>query len=333
MKDFSLKSPVIKTPLKDHKKATTRFVQGAILTSSLLLLIGVTLQFYRYIPEEEGTQEYVQSSERARFGLPRQDSSWIDMNVYSEGIPQNTELSAGKRQQKDLAWKNSSPGIAVATIDLANPGLLTSRVLAVKVDLEKVLLKILLAKDYGRQRASLRWLTQKSGAIAGINANFFDENGDALGLVYREGRTESIMHRGGKTLTGILELTGSNARIIHRDGYQNGESNSALQAGPRLMVKGEPVPNIRDSGRRRRRTIACLPAPSELILLVTDGLFGLTEKEVSELVTMPALKCNDALNFDGGGSTQMYLKERDGELSVPGKDLVPVGLGLFPREQ
>jgi hypothetical protein len=68
---------------------------------------------------------------------------------------------------------------------------------------------------------------------------------------------------------------------------------------------------------------------------VTLGIFGGTLREVQSALLRPELGCVDALNFDGGGSSQLYfsasIEGHPGgtrEEWLPGRDEVPVFLGL-----
>ena len=75
-----------------------------------------------------------------------------------------------------------------------------------------------------------------------------------------------------------------------------------------------------------------------LLIRVSLAMFGSSLREIQNLLLRPELGCFEALNFDGGGSSQMYIsgdipghQGATREEDFPGRDEVPVALGLFRR--
>jgi hypothetical protein len=118
--------------------------------------------------------------------------------------------------------------------------------------------------------------------------------------------------------------TGGNWIFMNREGDSWPgdwpQAVSALAGAHRLIDAGtipEPVKSgrwrsgreIRHAGLRHPRTALCLTGDRHLILLVADGrhreAVGLTLPELARL--MHHLGCTDAVNFDGGGSSTMYI--------------------------
>jgi hypothetical protein len=69
---------------------------------------------------------------------------------------------------------------------------------------------------------------------------------------------------------------------------------------------------------------------------VASGMFGCTTRQLQELLTHPEINCVDAINFDGGGSSQLFIGPHDPEPSAreheenyQGEDDIPVAIGLF----
>jgi len=72
-----------------------------------------------------------------------------------------------------------------------------------------------------------------------------------------------------------------------------------------------------------------------LILIATEGSVEINK--LAKLLAKPEKQggagLSQALNLDGGSSTQFYFKSGDRELSIPGLAKVPVGLGVFPLKR
>ncbi len=92
----------------------------------------------------------------------------------------------------------------------------------------------------------------------------------------------------------------------------------------RLLVDGSEVPLKKQSARR---TALCVLGDGRLKAAVVDQ--SVVAGRLASFLREQG--CVDALNLDGGGSTQLYLKSASAEVDVPGGDPVPVALGVFAR--
>jgi hypothetical protein len=98
------------------------------------------------------------------------------------------------------------------------------------------------------------------------------------------------------------------------------------------------VEGLKESSRSSNLSGICLDAQQRVsIFRVTSGVFGGSLHQLQNVLTHPQIGCVEALNFDGGGSSSMYISgEIQGhagavrEENFPGTDEVPVAVGLFP---
>ncbi|MCC6953298.1 MAG: phosphodiester glycosidase family protein [Deltaproteobacteria bacterium] len=233
-----------------------------------------------------------------------------------------------------IVWRTTPDGFAVASYDLpSSVSVVRSQVLLAKFSPARFRFVAVHAPDTGIARDNVRTLASSINGIAAINANFFDENGRALGVVLNGGVQKNPMHRGGKVLTGILYQRGDRLGIVHRTELP-ADVGMALQAGPRLVVDGKAV-NVDSPHVSSRRSGVALTKSNEVILFATTLRFpGASFAEIQSLLLRPELEVVNALNFDGGGSSQMFLRsgDKDGsDLLVSGGDIVPVALVVVSK--
>jgi exopolysaccharide biosynthesis protein len=175
--------------------------------------------------------------------------------------------------------------------------------------------------------------TRSTAAVAAVNAGFFN---------IKEGGSVTYIRTGGK----ILEQ--DTAKKWSRNSNMNGsvlidtegklfidESHpnkwyddhtvypDALVTGPLLLEDNQKsiLPQTSLVTLRHPRTAIGTKGRNRIFLVTIDGRTdsarGMNLAELSDL--MVSLKCNDAVNLDGGGSTTMWIKNEpyDGIVNMP----------------
>ncbi len=171
---------------------------------------------------------------------------------------------------------------------------------------------------------------RKAGAIAGVNGGFFTPEFTPMGLMIANGRKTGAWQQN-KLLTGAV-VVDAQPRLLWNTEVNRNSAHELVQAGPRLVDAGRPVPNLERSKHTTRTFIA------------TDGdhrwLFGIARStSLGELATIlatpqliPGFHVHRALNLDGGHSSALYYRTADGhEHSAPGWSTVRNYLGIIPR--
>lgn len=176
-------------------------------------------------------------------------------------------------------------------------------------------------------------LVKQSNGIAGINASFFNvKTGQSVNLIKQHGEikdTTSTNHaKYSSHQMGVFAFAESNAEILMRDTSQGKYWDTtitwanAIESGPLLLLSGTrmDLANNAFNSNRHPRTCACI-TKNEILLLTADGrsseAYGLSLFELTEF--LESLGCIDAINFDGGGSTTMYIKggSNSGVVNMP----------------
>lgn len=190
---------------------------------------------------------------------------------------------------------------------------------------------------------SLKGVAKKAHDFFLVNANFFDEKQEALGLVISRGSLVQEIHHGGDLLNGVLVRYRDGTRIVNRSDFVMAGAIEAVQSGPILLQNGRSAQL--DTKKQSLRMAVCL----QLIEDTSHLAFFLhaTPISLSRLAEkLLALKCVDALNLDGGGSAQMLFRlagddlvHFQGSVKVPvlirvrqidslGKEDLPISQGL-----
>ncbi|RMG44018.1 MAG: phosphodiester glycosidase family protein [Candidatus Dadabacteria bacterium] len=239
----------------------------------------------------------------------------------------------------NIHWKKLADDMEIAQLQISSTPLLSTQVTLIRTQLKRYKLRVIYSKKYGRSRSTVKELALQSNALVAINASFFDEYGKALGVVISNGRMLNRLHRGGSTLTGILAVSNNSVEIIRRDYFNPINVIEAVQAGPLLIEKGRAVKGLRNADELSRRSAVCIDEKNRFLLIfVSSNFVGASFKQLQQIALNNNVQCRTALNLDGGGSAQLYVsKKLPGaargirEISVPGRDPVPVVLGLFLR--
>lgn len=173
-------------------------------------------------------------------------------------------------------------------------------------------------------------LAKQNKAVVAVNGSFFDvKEGGAVDFIKindkvldttRFTKGERTFHQ--KSAIAIhknrLEILRGDTLDIKWDeklAYKN-----VMVTGPLLLWRGEnaPLSKIPFNDNRHPRTCACLTKKNDLILMTVDGRTAESQGvSLAELIIlMRWLKCRDAINLDGGGSTTLYIDGK-GVVNMP----------------
>lgn len=173
-----------------------------------------------------------------------------------------------------------------------------------------------------------QWVNTLDSPVAFINANLFDPQFNALGLVVSDGQAygQSFVNRGG-----MFSVQGDSVRVrsLIREPYSGELFDQAVQGFPMLLVNGESSYTASGADPLSRRTIIAQDTQGRIVIMVTP-LLGLTLSEASAFLAQSGLDLVNGLNLDGGGSSLLYVA--DGGGSITSVDAVPAVLAVYPRD-
>lgn len=174
------------------------------------------------------------------------------------------------------------------------------------------------------------WFARREAALAVVNGTFFDvKNGGSVDYIKINGQVvDTTRYTIGKRLSEHQQ----SAIVIHQNQVQivfGGDkpgwertltADQVMVTGP-LLLKDEKRHLLLKNAfndNRHPRTCACVTADNNVLLLTADGrnanAAGLNLHELASI--MKWLGCRDAINFDGGGSTTMWIRGQPGNSVV-----------------
>ena len=204
----------------------------------------------------------------------------------------------GKPPAKPLVFATVAPGIEHASFALED----AFSGHAFVVDLEKADVHVVPARGVivGDSRQTVDVIAGALPVHLATNASFFDEKHVAMGRVV-DGGTAMVKER--RAAWGALVIEGKRARIALGDALSADKPGGDLvvQGIPRLVVGGE-VPKLKPAVAER--TAVCALGSKLVVVVATKA----DTTDFARFLALPrdkgGLGCVDALNLDGGPSTQ-----------------------------
>ncbi len=205
----------------------------------------------------------------------------------------NTHAAAG--------WEKLSPGIEYRDLS-PNPLTPWAHIHVFRIDLHKQKLDLVTASDLSRPHASVEEIATHSNALIAINGGFFDTEYHPLGL--RVGHHHRYTALKSISWWGVFYTIRKKPYLARASQYKEKIRNVdfAIQSGPRLLVNGK-IPQLKPG--IAERTALGITQNNQVILLVTEHA-AMSTTALAELMKNFPLYCEEALNLDGGSSSQIY---------------------------
>jgi uncharacterized protein YigE (DUF2233 family) len=247
--------------------------------------------------------------------------------------PSYTYAQAGLEVSEQINWSQLQPDLLHASATFSQGLLSTVYVDLIKTSLTTFEMRILRAQRYGKKVATAKELCSLSGASVCINGSFFDEQRKALGLLIERGITVQKIQNSSSLLSGVIQSSVDGVSIIHREKFEPKKVLDALQAGPRLVESGSLIEGLRLNDVSERRSGVCIDNNNNLIFfIVRSSVFGISTSALQKLLIKPGIDCKDALNLDGGSSSQLFYQNSSKILDFPGLEPIPVAIGLVEKQ-
>ena len=180
-------------------------------------------------------------------------------------------------------------------------------------------------------RRDLAGVMTGTKALAAVNGGYFDPEDTPVGLLVSEGRVLAPLRKA-KLLSGVLFATRSRVDVVRATRFSmSDEIKSALQCGPFMVERGEPVAGLNDA-RSARRTFAAVDGKGRAALGVSSAVSLAELGRILCLTNMAGkMKIVRALNLDGGSSSAFWFAGRDGVTSIAEQKTVRNFVAIMPR--
>jgi uncharacterized protein YigE (DUF2233 family) len=209
------------------------------------------------------------------------------------------------RARGDASWTSVGNGLETRSFSWQGARIFAFRAAPAHVELA-----------HGDNLEAAQWL-KRTGARVAINGGYFDGSGQPLGLRVSKGKRHARLRRAD---WGVFWIKNGRAHISHtRDYSPNTRPQQAIQCGPRLVVAGK-VTDLKPQWDRR--TGMGIDRSGKVVLAIAEGQLSLKDW-AGVFASSKGLGCPDALNLDGGGSTQIAYSSRSQREVVNGSWPVP----------
>jgi uncharacterized protein YigE (DUF2233 family) len=179
---------------------------------------------------------------------------------------------------------------------------------------------------------SLADMMRHEKCLAGVNGGYFDENFAPIGLRMVNGQVIAPLQRA-RLITGVLLASSRGVQIVRsREFSRRAGATAAIQCGPFLVDRSQPIGGLNDS-RPARRTFAATTNSSRALIGVCSEL-SLAElsKILATISFAEDLRIERALNLDGGSSTGFWFALENGSVfSIPEQKPVRDFVGIVPK--
>lgn len=222
-------------------------------------------------------------------------------------------------------WKKLAPGIEYRDIG-ANVLTPWSHVHVFRIDLKHNQFDLMQASELDRKQASVDQFAHRGNALIAINGGFFDKDYRPLGL--RIGHTTQYSPIKQISWWGIFQIKDNQPSISSFSRFNADTSaHFAIQSGPRLLVNGK-IPALKAG--HAERTALGITKDGRVIVLVTDHA-PMTTTTLAKFMKSSPLYCKNALNMDGGSSSQLYAHIGTFQINAHGFSNVSDAIIIKPR--
>jgi uncharacterized protein YigE (DUF2233 family) len=233
------------------------------------------------------------------------------------------------------SWKTVHKGIEHRKVTLEREVPANSLELTLfRFDTSLIAPRVIYAAQHGVKTADVQTLAQKTGAVAAINASYYDPQGQPLAFLKTSAKTINPRVSAAAIYSGIFGVKDRQPFFAKSTDFAPDQVDEGIQSGPLLLLGGRTQSLTGAPNRPSRRALIGVDKDRRLFIAVTDKLLGgLTWVELQELFTAPQwqLQAVDLLALDGGASAQLYIKSGKHEEMIPGTAEVPVVIGFFNR--
>lgn len=209
-------------------------------------------------------------------------------------------------------WQPLAKGIEYQDI-ASNPLKPWSHIHVFRIDPRQQQFSLVFADNFSQKNASISEYAHYSKPLLALNGGFFDPEYNPLGLRITNHQQKSPLKR--ISWWGIFYIQNDRPAVTNVKHFRKSSSISfAVQSGPRLLIQGR-IPSLKPGSAER--SALGVTKDNKIIILVTENA-SMTTTQLAQHLKAPPLLCKDALNLDGGNSSQLFANINHFKLNVHG---------------
>ena len=263
--------------------------------------------------------------------------------VSAQGAAGGEGCSSRMIGGSDESWRLLSPGLEFRRFRLRFKDGHSSRMNGVRIDQARFAIRLKWQAGRSVSAKAASEIARRERAAVATNAGYFDEKGRPLGYFRTNGKVYNsrLLFRGRRRalhLGAVFYVRGGRAGIATREDFDPEGVTEAFQAGPYLVRGGKPDSGLdayREFRRADRRSVLALGKKRRLIFLVSEEIGrGISWCELQDFMSRSeaagGLGAVEAMNLDGGSSSQLYVRGKGLPRNLEGR-IVPALILAIPR--
>jgi len=172
---------------------------------------------------------------------------------------------------------------------------------------------------------------RREHCLAGVNGGYFDPEDRPVGLVISGGKVISPLRKA-RLLSGVLVVSAGRVQLLRAAEYSSRlKAHDALQCGPFLVDRGQPVPGLNDTRSARRSFVVASGSDRAAIGFCSGVTLAQLGKILGTPGLAPDLKVQRALNLDGGSSSAFWFAGERGPFSISEQKTVRNFVAVAPK--
>jgi exopolysaccharide biosynthesis protein len=177
----------------------------------------------------------------------------------------------------------------------------------------------------------LATLMPRENCLAGVNGGYFDPENKPVGLLISDGNVVAPLRKA-RLLSGVLIVSNGRIQLLRVAEYSpKRKATAALQCGPFLVDRGQPVPGLNDTRSARRSFIVTGGSDRAAVGFCSSVTLAQLGKILATPGTAPDLKVQRALNLDGGSSSAFWFAGEHGPFSISEQKTVRNFVAIVPK--
>jgi uncharacterized protein YigE (DUF2233 family) len=178
---------------------------------------------------------------------------------------------------------------------------------------------------------SLAEMMQREHCLAGVNGGYFDPEDKPVGLLISDGKLIAPLRKA-RLLSGMMIVSNDRVQLLRFAEYSpRRNATTALQCGPFLVDRGQPVPGLNETRSARRTFMVTAGSERVGIGYCSEVTLAQLGKILATSNLAPDLKVQRALNLDGGSSSAFGFAGERGLFSIPEQKTVRNFVVVAPK--